>query len=103
MEGFVIDVEDMIVISANTVFVLIPHLTDVIDSPIPADSVDNDVFYFPVKNCQDIYSFVNLFNHKTSLKRRFEPSQISRYGSKDKRDNRAKTLHQSYCHARLSR
>lgn len=51
MEGFVVDMKNVKVVSPDSMLVLIPHFVDVVHSSIPADFVDNDVFYFPVKNC----------------------------------------------------
>lgn len=81
--------------------ILISHFADVIHSPVPTYFVYDDILYFPVKNCQDIDSFVNLFNHKTSCKSRLEPSQISRDWSKDKSNDRTQALHKSFTHTWL--
>jgi hypothetical protein len=63
VDSFVTDMKYMDEVPPNPLFILITHLVYVINSSVPTDFVDNNVFYFPVKDGQDVYAFMNLFNH----------------------------------------
>jgi hypothetical protein len=84
MDGFVIDVENMNIIPPNSLLVLVPHFANVVDPSIPADFVDDNIFYFTVKNCQYVYTFMNLFNHKTSLQEQIGTNSDYGIGAKRK-------------------